>query len=136
MINWSGIQASMCIRISTLTTGTTESSIPGREARSSFGIPGLGYREKPVLDSAFCCNPLRTAAANGKRIHPVSAYQELTWNQQVDLSNETQLQQESLRVTVGIYKIRSNFVDWIGLNKLRTFFCLIVSKFISGKIIN
>ena len=38
-------------------------------AHFSPGIPGVGYRHKPVLDSSFGRHPLRTAAANGKRIH-------------------------------------------------------------------
>ena len=44
---------------------------PGRIPASAVGIPGLSYRDKLVLGSVFDCNPLRTAAANGKRIQTI-----------------------------------------------------------------
>ena len=77
---------------------------PGRYTASAVGIPGLSYRDKLVLGSAYGCNPLRTAAANGKRIH-ISATQELPETSKTDPSNGNQRKQESFRVTVGLYKL-------------------------------
>ena len=109
------IQACVCIRLSTLINRNYREFDPGRDAASTLGIPGLGYRYKPVLGSAFGCNPLRTAAANGKRIH-ISANQEPPETSKFDLSNGNQRQQESFRVTVGLYKLEVTLLivlDWI-----------------------
>ena len=109
------IQACVYIRLSTLTYRNYREFDPGRDAASALGIPGLSYRHKLVMGSAFGCNPLRTAAANGKRIH-ISASQELPETSKPDPSNGNQRKQESFRVTVRFYKLEVTLLivlDWI-----------------------
>ena len=83
----------------------TESSIPGPRSTASFGIPGLGYRHKPVLDLVVYRHPLRTAAANGKRIHKSIGQSGAYETSKLNRANETKRKPESLRVTVGLYKV-------------------------------
>ena len=84
-----------------------------------------------MLGSAFGCNPLSTAAANGKRIH-VSANHEPPETSKFDLPNGNQWQQESFRVTVRLYKLEVTLLidlDWI--NYEHSFVSLSL-KFIPG----
>ena len=136
MINWSGIQASVCIRISTSHNRNYWEFDSRPRSRPLFGISGLGYREKPVLDSSFGRNPLRTAAANGKRIHPSiglsgahlkPASWPVQWNPAAT---------RIISVTVGNIKLEVTLLielDWINYEHS---FVLLSLKFIPGKIID
>ena len=131
MINWSGIQASVCNRISTLTQPELSRVRFQAAKQTIIRDPRFRLPWKACVGLSILLQSTQNRSRERQADSLVSAYQEPTWNQQVNLSNETQRQQESLRVTVGIYKLMLIELDWINYEYS---FILLSLKFIPGKL--